>query len=143
MHDYGECETYDDMTPLEIITARRMEIARIRADLDLEDSELAIAERVWMRLASKDAPVTAPVLRTLLPNGGQLVNGSRQQTEALALLPEDGAQMTREEFHQAINATRPEPLSENAYVTLLSRMRSASLIVTEKGFVRRKMEAEM
>ena len=70
---------------------------------------------------------------------GQLVNGSRQQTEALALLPKDGAKMGREEFCRAINATRSEPLTENAYITLLSRMRSAGLIVTEPGFVRRNM----
>jgi hypothetical protein len=130
------------MTPLEIITARRMEIAKIRADLDLEDSELAIAERVWARLASSDAPVGPPP-RIKLPNDGQLVNGSRQQTEALALLPEDGAKMTREEFHQAINATRSAPLTENAFITLLSRMRTGNLIITEHGSVRRKMEAQM
>lgn len=127
------------MEPLEVITARREAIAKIRADLDAEDSELEIAERVWKRLAAPNTLVIDPRPRFKWPNHKQLVNGSRQQTEALALLPEDGARMTREDFCSAINATRQEPLTENAYITLLSRMRTANLIETESGFVRRKM----
>ena len=126
------------MEPLDVITARRKAIAKIRADLDIEDSELEVAERVWKRLAPPDALGIDPPPRKRLPLGGQLVNGSRQLTNALALLPEDGTSMGREEFHRAINTTRTEPLTENAFFTLLSRMRSAGLIVTETGFVRRK-----
>ena len=127
------------MEPLDVITARRNAIAKIRADLDVEDGELEVAERVWKRLALPDAPVIGSPPKLGLPVDRQLVNGSRQQTDALALLPEDGAKMEREEFCRSINATRSEPLTENAYITLLSRMRSAGLIVTEAGFVRRKM----
>lgn len=135
-----EGQLWGGMEPLEVITARRKAIAKIRADLDIEDNELEVAERVWRRLAVPNTPVIDPRPRFKWPNrDGQLVNGSRQQTEALALLPEDGAKITREDFCSAINAKRQEPLTENAYITLLSRMRTAGLIETKLGFVRRKM----
>lgn len=119
------------MSDLQIIQARRKAIEMQRVELDREDADLAIAERVLTSLLRPNKPLltqTAPQQPALAYSSGLPLPATGQQATAFAFLPEDGSRMERALFRQCIDATRSEPLTDNGFATLLSRMGTAHLI---------------
>ncbi len=119
------------MVSIATIRSARADIAKRRAELDNEERELEIAERVWSRLSGQAETAKRP--------GRQKSAGGIAPAYAVVLAAIDGREGTiaRDALRTEIDAGRLNPISDNGFTTLLSKMRGAKHIETEGDVVRR------
>lgn len=130
---YGPC-----MDDLENITSRLAIIASERSSLDSEESELLVAQRVLRRLRGKPVAIEAsPPASPARVITGDIFALKGQQAQALKVLPVDGTPISRADFKREMDSQRSEPMSDNAFITMLSRLAAAKLIERDAETVRR------
>lgn len=121
------------MSDLKLVTARRAEIAKQLAALQTEDGELEVTERVLRRMSAEPPVMTGPaaldLTRPRMKTLRIISGGSPAQSQtAKSVLPADGSPMDRLEFRKAYEEKRGEAMTDNAFITMLSRLVTSGVV---------------
>lgn len=111
------------MEALNQLRARRQEIARLKAELDKEDQDLSVAERVFLKLSGVEI-----VVQPREPLIDRLVRGNKALVVA-ALEDEPQPWMTADQIRSAIERTRGHLIGKSTLFPLLTAMKNEGLIV--------------
>ena len=113
------------MDAINQLRARRQEIARLKAELDKEEQDLLVTERVLRKLSG--LPDVEPSVRRV-----QLMDGLIRGNKALvvaALEDEPQPWMTADQIKSAIERTRGHIIGKSTLFPLLTAMKNEGLIV--------------
>lgn len=113
----------ETMEALNQLRARRQEIARLKAELDKEDQDLSVAERVFLKLSGVEI-----VAQHREPLIDRLVRGNKALVVA-ALEDEPQPWMTADQIRSAIERTRGHLIGKSTLFPLLTAMKNEGLIV--------------
>lgn len=130
------------MDDLENITSRLAIIASERAALDSEESELLVAQRVLRRLRGRPVSLSDTGSSAAAASKSAFIRAvieRSQQGRARSILPVDGSPMTRAAFRSEMEKLKGESMSDNAFITMLSRLAADEVIIREGDTVRRHM----